>query len=134
MRGCMQYDAGFTDEAMVRRAITAYFGLVSFLDHNIGRVLAALDEAGLMADTRVIYSSDHGDNLGARGRKLLVGVAEGTGLLGADRRVVLRIEEQHEPLPPQESGRVKGAPVLKRGRERGSPVTDRDRRHGDSFS
>lgn len=67
MRGCMQFDAGFTGEAMVRRAITAYFGLVSFLDHNIGRVLAALEEAGLMADTRVIYSSDHGDNLGARG-------------------------------------------------------------------
>ena len=67
MRGCMQYDAGFTDAAMVRRAITAYFGLVSFLDHNIGRVLAALEEAGLMGETRVIYSSDHGDNLGARG-------------------------------------------------------------------
>ena len=67
MRGCMQYDAGFTDAAMVRRAITAYFGLVSFLDHNIGRVLAALEEAGLAGDTRIIYSSDHGDNLGARG-------------------------------------------------------------------
>ena len=52
---------------MVRRAITAYFGLVSFLDHNIGRVLAALEEAGLMDDTRIVYSSDHGDNLGARG-------------------------------------------------------------------
>ena len=67
MRGCMQYDAGFTDAAMVRRAITAYFGLVSFLDHNIGRVLAALEEAGLTGDTRIVYSSDHGDNLGARG-------------------------------------------------------------------
>ena len=67
MRGCMQYDVGFTDEAMVRRAITAYFGLVSFLDHNIGRVLAALEEAGLMDSTRIVYSSDHGDNLGARG-------------------------------------------------------------------
>ena len=67
MRGCMQYDAGFSDAAMVRRAITAYFGLVSFLDHNIGRVLAALDEAGLTGDTRIVYSSDHGDNLGARG-------------------------------------------------------------------
>ena len=52
---------------MVRRAVTAYFGLVSFLDHNIGRVLAALEEAGLMDDTRIVYSSDHGDNLGARG-------------------------------------------------------------------
>ncbi|MBL8378649.1 MAG: sulfatase-like hydrolase/transferase [Burkholderiales bacterium] len=67
MRNCMQYDVGFTDAAMVRRAITAYFGLVSFLDHNIGQVLAALEEAGLMQETRVVYSSDHGDNLGARG-------------------------------------------------------------------
>ena len=67
MRASMQYDSGFTDAAMVRRAITAYFGLVSFLDHNIGRVLAALEQAGLMGDTRIVYSSDHGDNLGARG-------------------------------------------------------------------
>ena len=67
MRGCLQYDAGFADEAMVRRAITAYFGLVSFLDANIGLVLAALEETGLAENTRVLYSSDHGDNLGARG-------------------------------------------------------------------
>ncbi|MFN0164750.1 MAG: sulfatase-like hydrolase/transferase [Burkholderiales bacterium] len=67
LRNCMQFDAGFTDAAMVRRAITAYFGLVSFLDHNIGQVLAALEEAGLMGETRVVYSSDHGDNLGTRG-------------------------------------------------------------------
>ena len=67
MRLCLQYDAGFTGEAMVRRAITAYFGLVSFLDNNIGLILAALEEAGLADNTRIIYSSDHGDNLGARG-------------------------------------------------------------------
>lgn len=67
MRACLQYDAGFTDAAMVRRAITAYYGLVSFLDNNIGLVLAALEEAGLADSTRIIYSSDHGDNLGARG-------------------------------------------------------------------
>jgi choline-sulfatase len=67
MRSCLQYDAGFADEAMVRRAIVAYFGLVSFLDNNIGRILAALEETGLAANTRIVYSSDHGDNLGARG-------------------------------------------------------------------
>jgi choline-sulfatase len=52
---------------MVRRAIAAYFGLVSFLDDNVGKVLRALEEAGLSANTRVIYSTDHGDNLGTRG-------------------------------------------------------------------
>ncbi|MDB5864465.1 MAG: Choline-sulfatase, partial [Betaproteobacteria bacterium] len=37
------------------------------LDHNVGRVLGALDEAGLSGSTRVLYGSDHGENLGARG-------------------------------------------------------------------
>jgi len=60
------YDRGF-DPARVRRAIAAYFGMVTFLDHNIGRLLAGLRESGLAGDTRVIYTSDHGDNLGNRG-------------------------------------------------------------------
>jgi choline-sulfatase len=67
MRACMVFDDGFTDDDMVRRAITAYFGLVSFLDNNIGLILNAVRDLGLMGDTRIIYSSDHGDNLGARG-------------------------------------------------------------------
>ncbi|MBI4204396.1 MAG: sulfatase-like hydrolase/transferase [Betaproteobacteria bacterium] len=66
MRKCLCYDEAF-DAPMVRRAIAAYMGLVSFLDDNIGKILRALEETGLAAATRVIYSSDHGDNLGTRG-------------------------------------------------------------------
>jgi choline-sulfatase len=33
----------------------------------VGRVLDALDRTGLTESTRVIYTSDHGDNIGARG-------------------------------------------------------------------
>ncbi len=66
MRKCMCFDEPF-DPGMVRRALAAYFGLVSFLDDNIGRILRALEDTGLAANTRVIYSSDHGDNLGTRG-------------------------------------------------------------------
>ncbi|HEV2188824.1 MAG TPA: sulfatase-like hydrolase/transferase [Stellaceae bacterium] len=66
-RECQIYEKGFVDEANVRRAIAAYFGLVSYTDHNVGRVLAALEAAGLTETTRVIYSADHGDNLGTRG-------------------------------------------------------------------
>lgn len=65
LRECMKYDDFFTPEK-VRVALAAYFGMVSFLDDNIGRVLAALSAAGLADDTRVIYSTDHGDNLGVR--------------------------------------------------------------------
>jgi choline-sulfatase len=66
MRKCLCFDESF-DEPMVRRAIAAYMGLVSFLDHNVGTILSALAETGLAETTRVIYSSDHGDNLGTRG-------------------------------------------------------------------
>jgi choline-sulfatase len=55
-----------TDEGAVQRALAGYFGLVSFLDENIGKILGALEEAGLAAETRVAYTSDHGDNLGTR--------------------------------------------------------------------
>jgi choline-sulfatase len=61
------YDGGFTGPEMVKHALAAYFGSVSFMDHNVGRVLGALEAAGLAGSTRVLYSSDHGENLGARG-------------------------------------------------------------------
>lgn len=46
--------------------LASYYGCVSYLDFNIGKVLAALDEAGLRDNTLVIYTTDHGENLGAR--------------------------------------------------------------------
>lgn len=50
-----------------RAAFTAYYGLCSFQDYNVGRLMAALESNGLADDTLVVYTSDHGDNLGARG-------------------------------------------------------------------
>jgi choline-sulfatase len=65
---CVGYDDGFGgDQAKVRRAIAGYLGLVSFMDANVGAVLAALEECGFANATRVVYTSDHGDNAGARG-------------------------------------------------------------------
>jgi len=65
---CVAYDLGFGgDHAKVRSAIAGYLGLVSFMDDNVGEVLQALDDAGLADETRVVYTSDHGDNVGARG-------------------------------------------------------------------
>ena len=43
----------------------AYFRLVEKVDAMIGRVLAALHEAGLEENTLVIFLSDHGDGMGA---------------------------------------------------------------------
>jgi len=66
-RNSFCYDDYFESERDVKRALAGYFGLVSFLDENIGKVLGALEETGLAGNTRIIYTSDHGDNLGARG-------------------------------------------------------------------
>jgi choline-sulfatase len=50
-----------------RFAFAAYLGLCSFMDAQVGRVLDALRHAGLSDATRIIYTSDHGENAGARG-------------------------------------------------------------------
>jgi choline-sulfatase len=61
------YDRHFADEAAVKRARAGYFGLISSLDENIGHLLNALRDTGLESSTRILYTSDHGDNMGARG-------------------------------------------------------------------
>ncbi|QEZ42894.1 sulfatase-like hydrolase/transferase [Cupriavidus oxalaticus] len=65
-RSSFNYDDYF-DAAKLKKALAGYYGLCSFLDENIGKVLQALSDAGLADDTRVLYTSDHGDNLGTRG-------------------------------------------------------------------
>lgn len=67
MRKSQVYDDGFDSPDKVRKAVAAYFGMVSFVDHNIGQLVAALEATGLDAETRIVYTSDHGDNLGTRG-------------------------------------------------------------------
>jgi choline-sulfatase len=61
------YDKYFADEALVKRARAGYLGLVSSLDENIGHILDTVKDCGVEKNTRILYTSDHGDNLGARG-------------------------------------------------------------------
>jgi choline-sulfatase len=63
----MDHDASLGTDERRRLALASYYGLCTLLDEQIGRVLQALEATGLEASTRVIYTSDHGDNLGARG-------------------------------------------------------------------
>ncbi len=44
--------------------LAGYYGMISQLDHNIGRILDALDARGLTDDTLVIFTADHGDFMG----------------------------------------------------------------------
>lgn len=60
------YDKYF-DADKVRIARQAYFGMVTYLDYCIGQLMSTLEATGLGDSTRIIYTSDHGDNIGHRG-------------------------------------------------------------------
>jgi choline-sulfatase len=61
------HDAALGTDDRRRLAIACYLGLITYLDEQVGRVLDTLDRLGLADSTRVIYTTDHGDNLGTRG-------------------------------------------------------------------
>jgi arylsulfatase A-like enzyme len=54
-------------EAQLREMTANYFGMISLIDHNVGRILAELEVQGLADNTIVVYSTDHGDLLGDHG-------------------------------------------------------------------
>ena len=51
----------------IREYAAVYHAMVKFIDDQIGRVLAKLDELGLSERTLVIFTTDHGDMAGAHG-------------------------------------------------------------------
>jgi arylsulfatase A-like enzyme len=49
---------------IIREARAAYYGLITQIDYNMGRVFAALQDMELLKDTLILYTSDHGEMLG----------------------------------------------------------------------
>jgi len=66
MQEACDYDAPFNDETR-RIAVTSYYGLCSFVDALVGKIINALSETGLDKNTTLIFTSDHGECLGDRG-------------------------------------------------------------------
>jgi arylsulfatase A-like enzyme len=56
--------AHLLDEAAIAQMRATYCGLISEIDHCLGQVFAHLDETGQWEDTMVIFTSDHGEQLG----------------------------------------------------------------------
>ncbi|MCA1789643.1 MAG: sulfatase-like hydrolase/transferase [Thioalkalivibrio sp.] len=50
-----------------REVIATYYGMVAFVDHLVGDVLAALEATGLAEETIVVFHADHGEFLGEQG-------------------------------------------------------------------
>jgi arylsulfatase A-like enzyme len=54
-------------EKMIRDQLAEYYGLITHLDGQIGRVLAALKESGQADNTIIVFTADNGLALGSHG-------------------------------------------------------------------
>ncbi|MDD9910063.1 MAG: sulfatase-like hydrolase/transferase [Ahrensia sp.] len=54
-------------DEQLREIIANTYGQIGLIDHQVGRLMIALQEAGITEDTLVVYISDHGDWLGDHG-------------------------------------------------------------------
>ncbi len=96
-------------DAQLRELIANYYGMISLVDHQVGRLMAVLEQTGLADDTVVIFTADHGDWLGDHGL-VLKGPMFYEGLL----RVPLIVRAPGpvtEPIAGPVAGRVVPDPV-----------------------
>mgnify|MGYP002525228782 CR=1 FL=1 len=56
------------DNEQFRKCVQAYLACVAFVDHQVGRVLDALDKGPHAGNTVVVLFSDHGYHLGEKDR------------------------------------------------------------------
>lgn len=65
----LRYKFGFIDQdpASIVRGRECYYGFTEWCDHNIGEVINALHANPALENTVVIYSTDHGENMGEHG-------------------------------------------------------------------
>jgi arylsulfatase A-like enzyme len=54
-------------DPMRREVLQAYYASISFMDAQVGRVIAALDRTGLAQNTIIVFTSDHGYHMGEHG-------------------------------------------------------------------
>lgn len=64
-------------EERVRRARSAYYGMITELDDHLGTIIDTLEQRGTLKDTVLIYTSDHGEMHGDHGLFLKRALYEG---------------------------------------------------------
>ena len=62
-----KYNHAGATEADIMRTKAIYYGMVTYVDDEFGRILKKLDELGLRVNTIIVYTADHGEMLGDRG-------------------------------------------------------------------
>lgn len=62
----MGFNPIFT-ENQIKKALRSYYALVTFIDYEIGKIINYIEGSSLKNNTTIIYTSDHGDNVGRDG-------------------------------------------------------------------
>lgn len=55
------------DEGTIRRIRAIHYGMISFIDDAIGKVLDGLEQLSIRDNTVILFTSDHGDSMGTHG-------------------------------------------------------------------
>ncbi|HTM49391.1 MAG TPA: sulfatase-like hydrolase/transferase [Bryobacteraceae bacterium] len=131
------------DERMMRVMSAAYYGAIAHVDFHVGKILDELDRLGMADNTLVLFTADHGNMLGDRGRWFKGVMYEGSshvpliwrGPVGAKEnsgRVEEKIVENTDLLPTilESAGlpvpeRVQGRSFLKLARGQDPAWKDR---------
>ncbi len=66
-KGIHGFHSHLRDERELRKNIAIYYGMISLMDREIGRILEALDRLDAAANTLVVFTTDHGHFLGQHG-------------------------------------------------------------------
>ena len=130
-------ERGALNENLQRTLIHGYHAAVSYMDAQLGRVIAALDESGLAPSTIIVLWGDHGWHLGDHGmwckhtnyeqatRIPLIVAAPGSSAAGADSAALIETVDLYPtlcelagiPLPAGIDGRSFAAVVRDPARE-----------------
>ena len=60
-------DKQSVDRTELRKWLANYLGKISLADHNVGRLVAAMQQRGTWDNALVIFTSDHGEMMGSHG-------------------------------------------------------------------
>ena len=98
----LPYTEELPEDYTLQRVIAEYYGMTTWVDDAVGRMLAALDANGLAEDTIVVFTSDHGDYLGSHGRVQKGDLHEESVRIPSDRA---------HPLPRSQLGGAAANPL-----------------------
>jgi arylsulfatase A-like enzyme len=89
--GHLAADAAPADEDSVRRLRAQYYGMISDVDNQLGRLFGEIESLGMWDDTLVLVTSDHGEQLGDQGT-----VSKG-GMFEASYHIVGIVRDPRRP-------------------------------------